>query len=152
MHNPTTPGATASTEHTVNTGPTHVTTVSIPDGKDEDFLTLGETAAILRIPVSTLRWWRQRGDGPRFFKLGVTSSPPSVTSAPGSRSRSTAGRTPHEADRSPDHSSAAVRGATTGRPRPAPNANHIAIHSLPQSSHLHDGSARMMQSDRGGPT
>jgi hypothetical protein len=67
VNNPTTPGATASTEHT---GPTHVTTVSIPDGKDEDFLTLGETAAILRIPVSTLRWWRQRGDGPHFFKLG----------------------------------------------------------------------------------
>ena len=47
-----------------------ITTVSIPDGKAEDFLTLTEVAAILRVPVNTLRWWRQRGDGPRFFKIG----------------------------------------------------------------------------------
>ena len=47
-----------------------ITTVSIPDGKDEDFLTLAEAAAILRVPVNTLRWWRQCGDGPRFFKIG----------------------------------------------------------------------------------
>lgn len=49
---------------------TTITTVSIPDGKDEDFLTLAEVAAILRVPVNTLRWWRQCGDGPRFFKIG----------------------------------------------------------------------------------
>lgn len=56
---------------TTSTGTgTAITTVSIPDGKDEDFLTLAEAAAILRIPVNTLRWWRQRGDGPRFFKIG----------------------------------------------------------------------------------
>jgi hypothetical protein len=47
-----------------------ITTVSIPDGKDEDFLTFAETAAILRVPVNTLRWWRQCGEGPRFFKIG----------------------------------------------------------------------------------
>jgi hypothetical protein len=47
-----------------------ITTVSIPDGKDEDLLTLAEVAAILRVPVNTLRWWRQCGDGPRFFKIG----------------------------------------------------------------------------------
>jgi hypothetical protein len=47
-----------------------ITTVSIPDGKDDDFLTLAEVAAILRIPINTLRWWRQNGDGPRFFKIG----------------------------------------------------------------------------------
>ncbi|WP_166392083.1 helix-turn-helix domain-containing protein [Nocardioides ochotonae] len=44
--------------------------VSIPDGKDEDLLTLIEAAAILRVPVNTLRWWRQRGEGPQFFKIG----------------------------------------------------------------------------------
>jgi len=44
--------------------------VSIPEGADEDFLTLSEVAAILRVPVNTLRWWRQRGGGPRFFKIG----------------------------------------------------------------------------------
>ncbi len=47
-----------------------ISTVSIPDGNDEDFLTLTEVAAILRVPVNTLRWWRQQGDGPRFFKIG----------------------------------------------------------------------------------
>jgi len=47
-----------------------ISTVSIPDGADEDFLTLPEVAAILRVPVNTLRWWRQRGAGPRFFKVG----------------------------------------------------------------------------------
>jgi hypothetical protein len=47
-----------------------VSTVSIPDGADEDFLTLSEVAAILRVPVNTLRWWRQRGTGPRFFRIG----------------------------------------------------------------------------------
>lgn len=44
--------------------------VSIPDGAEEDFLTLSEVATILRVPVNTLRWWRQRGEGPRFFKIG----------------------------------------------------------------------------------
>ena len=47
-----------------------ISTVSIPDGADEDFLTLSEVAAILRVPVNTLRWWRQRGSGPKFFKIG----------------------------------------------------------------------------------
>jgi hypothetical protein len=47
-----------------------ISTVSIPAGTDEDFLTLAEVAAILRVPVNTLRWWRQRGRGPRFFKIG----------------------------------------------------------------------------------
>jgi hypothetical protein len=47
-----------------------ITTVSIPDGDDEDLLTLSEVAAILRKPVNTLRWWRQQGTGPAFFKIG----------------------------------------------------------------------------------
>ena len=47
-----------------------ISTASIPDGPDDDFLTLSEVAAILRVPVNTLRWWRQCGDGPRFFKIG----------------------------------------------------------------------------------
>lgn len=54
---------------TVSTG-SSITTVSIPDGADEDLLTLPEVAAILRVPVNTLRWWRQRGTGPKFFKIG----------------------------------------------------------------------------------
>jgi hypothetical protein len=47
-----------------------IQTASIPVGNDEDFLTLPEVAEILRVPVNTLRWWRQRGDGPPFFKIG----------------------------------------------------------------------------------
>ena len=47
-----------------------IQTASIPVGNDEDFLTLLEVAEILRVPVNTLRWWRQRGDGPPFFKIG----------------------------------------------------------------------------------
>jgi hypothetical protein len=54
---------------TVPTG-TSISTVSIPDGADEDFLTLAEVAAILRVPINTLRWWRQRDTGPKFFKIG----------------------------------------------------------------------------------
>jgi hypothetical protein len=46
------------------------TTISIPDGTDEDLLTLAEVAAILRVPINTVRWWRQLGEGPAFFKIG----------------------------------------------------------------------------------
>ncbi len=35
-----------------------------------DLLTLSEVAVILRVPVNTLRWWRQQGTGPWFFKIG----------------------------------------------------------------------------------
>lgn len=37
---------------------------------DEDLLTLAEVAEVLRVPVSTVRWWRQLGEGPAFFKIG----------------------------------------------------------------------------------
>ena len=47
-----------------------ITTVSIPDGNDEDLLTLSEVAVILKKPVNTMYWWRQQGTGPQFFKLG----------------------------------------------------------------------------------
>jgi hypothetical protein len=36
----------------------------------EDLLTLSETAEILRVPINTMRWWRQIGTGPDFFKIG----------------------------------------------------------------------------------
>jgi hypothetical protein len=47
-----------------------ITTVSIPEGTDADLLTLAEVAAVVRVPINTLRWWRQQGTGPRFFKIG----------------------------------------------------------------------------------
>ncbi|RLV49723.1 DNA-binding protein [Nocardioides mangrovicus] len=37
---------------------------------DNELLTLSETAAILRVPVNTVRYWRQLGTGPSFFKIG----------------------------------------------------------------------------------
>jgi excisionase family DNA binding protein len=40
-------------------------TVQIPD-----LLTIAEAAELLRIPVDTLRYWRQRGIGPDSFKVG----------------------------------------------------------------------------------
>jgi Helix-turn-helix domain len=48
---------------TISTSPI-ITTVSMPDGNDAALLTLSEAAAILRVPVNTLRWWRQQGTGP----------------------------------------------------------------------------------------
>ena len=33
-------------------------------------LTLDETAAYLRTPVATLRYWRHLGTGPRGFRVG----------------------------------------------------------------------------------
>jgi hypothetical protein len=35
-----------------------------------DLMTLAETAAYLRTPVATLRYWRHLGDGPAGFRLG----------------------------------------------------------------------------------
>ena len=43
---------------------------SLEERPDADFLTLSEVADILRVPVNTLRWWRQQGTGPRYFKIG----------------------------------------------------------------------------------
>ena len=37
----------------------------------QELLTVAETAALLRIPPATLRYWRHCGDtGPQSFKLG----------------------------------------------------------------------------------
>jgi predicted DNA-binding transcriptional regulator AlpA len=37
---------------------------------DDDLLTTAEVAAITRAPVSTVRYWRHLGTGPRSFRLG----------------------------------------------------------------------------------
>lgn len=37
---------------------------------DEELLSLAEVAEILKAPENTLRWWRQLGKGPAFFKIG----------------------------------------------------------------------------------
>jgi hypothetical protein len=41
-----------------------------PERDAEELLTLSEAAEILRVPINTLRWWRQTGKGPEFFKIG----------------------------------------------------------------------------------
>jgi len=47
-----------------------MTTETTPIAGDDQLLTLPEVAARLRVPVNTIRWWRQRGTGPSFFKVG----------------------------------------------------------------------------------
>ncbi|MCU1655610.1 MAG: Transcriptional regulator, MerR family [Pseudonocardiales bacterium] len=37
---------------------------------DDQLLTITEVAALLRVPVATLRYWRHLGAGPRGFRLG----------------------------------------------------------------------------------
>lgn len=44
--------------------------VPFPERDSEELLTLSEAAEILRVPINTMRWWRQRGIGPEFFKIG----------------------------------------------------------------------------------
>jgi hypothetical protein len=37
---------------------------------DDELLTLDEVAQILMTSENTVRWWRQIGSGPEFFKIG----------------------------------------------------------------------------------
>lgn len=36
----------------------------------DQVLTPNEVAEMIRVPAATLRYWRQRGTGPRSFKMG----------------------------------------------------------------------------------
>ena len=48
-----------------------MTTITpFPERDPEELLTLSEVAEILKVPINTLRWWRQIGTGPEFFKIG----------------------------------------------------------------------------------
>ena len=44
--------------------------VPFSERHDDDLLTLDEVAEILQTSENTLRWWRQTGTGPEFFKFG----------------------------------------------------------------------------------
>ena len=44
--------------------------IPFPERDAEELLTLSEVAEILKVPVNTLRWWRQLGAGPAFCKIG----------------------------------------------------------------------------------
>lgn len=37
---------------------------------DSDYLTAQEAADLVRRPASTLAYWRHRGEGPQFAKVG----------------------------------------------------------------------------------
>ncbi len=39
-------------------------------GRDDELLTIGEVADIVRVPIATLRYWRHLGTGPRSFRVG----------------------------------------------------------------------------------
>jgi excisionase family DNA binding protein len=41
---------------------------SVPES--DDLLTTAEVAAVTRAPVSTVRYWRHLGRGPRGFRIG----------------------------------------------------------------------------------
>jgi len=45
-------------------------TTGLHERAGDDLLTLNEVAEILRVPINTLRWWRQLDRGPRLFKIG----------------------------------------------------------------------------------
>lgn len=36
----------------------------------DDYLTTAETAALTRRPESTLAYWRHRGEGPKYARIG----------------------------------------------------------------------------------
>jgi DNA-binding transcriptional MerR regulator len=46
------------------------TMAPFPERDPDGLLTLSEVAEILKVPINTLRWWRQIGTGPEFFKIG----------------------------------------------------------------------------------
>jgi hypothetical protein len=64
-------GGPSITIHTTEE-PMSTTTNQIPfhQRHDEELLSLAEVAEILKSPENTLRWWRQIGKGPAFFKIG----------------------------------------------------------------------------------
>ena len=39
-------------------------------GREPELLTITEVAELVRAPVTTLRYWRHLGTGPRSFRLG----------------------------------------------------------------------------------
>jgi len=45
-------------------------TPGAPPGRDDELLTIGEVADIVRVPIATLRYWRHLGTGPRSFRVG----------------------------------------------------------------------------------
>jgi hypothetical protein len=70
------PTPPATTEETMSAIP-HQTPFHERDA--DELLTLCEAAEGLRVPINTLRWWRQTGTGRSSSRSAATSSPPSET-------------------------------------------------------------------------
>jgi len=41
-----------------------------PPPAGDELLTISEVAAIVRVPIATLRYWRHLGTGPHSFRIG----------------------------------------------------------------------------------
>lgn len=48
----------------------HADDTSFHGRLDDELLTLEDVAQILKASENTVRWWRQVGAGPEFFKIG----------------------------------------------------------------------------------
>lgn len=48
----------------------HTPDVPFHSRHEDELLTLDEVAEILQASPNTVRWWRQMGTGPEFFKIG----------------------------------------------------------------------------------
>lgn len=46
------------------------TDIPFHERHDDELLTFDEVAEILKTSPYTVRWWRQQGTGPDFFKIG----------------------------------------------------------------------------------
>lgn len=49
---------------------THQTEVADSTNPNDELLTMKEVAALVRVPLATLRYWRHLGTGPRGFRVG----------------------------------------------------------------------------------
>ncbi|HSV41638.1 MAG TPA: helix-turn-helix domain-containing protein [Nocardioidaceae bacterium] len=49
----------------MSTAPHHV-----HNHENDELLTMEEVAAVVRVPIATLRYWRHLGTGPRSFRIG----------------------------------------------------------------------------------
>jgi hypothetical protein len=67
---------------------TRPTATDTPHAGD-DLLSMAEVAALIRVPVATLRYWRHLGTGPHSFRIGAASATGAPRSTSGSRTRPT---------------------------------------------------------------
>ena len=64
-------------------------------GRDDELLTIGEVADIVRVPVATLRYWRHLGTGPAASASAAACATGTTKSPPGCKAKAT-DPPPHE--------------------------------------------------------